>query len=473
MWRRGGKEAVTAYVRACGELGAQVDPSVATSLLTEWSVVKASNEFSLLPLLLVVDAERREADGNKEADEKREAAEERARKSVSRVRRKASSDAIDAPAPSQPFYFFEHLTTLRLKAGEKGRSHLADANARVIALLLARCPNIKSVDLRAVGLSAAGARELVDAVRVNRSMATLNLSDNPGIKPAVEDGALARALAANEGALTLLDVTNDQLGFSAVDGLRRAMKQVHCRCGTHFELLDEGNNVFEEVLNALTHGVGVLFALGGSFVLMYHASAEGQSRRTFYACLIYCSSLVLLFTASTALHAAFMYQRASTVLGLFDHTAIYFLIAGSYTPFCLISLESHEYGVPLTIAQWVLALFGVVFCLVDHRVSLPFKVPIELSLYLGMGWMLGFVWSDVAPLISEGALELLSAGGLAYTGGVVFFVLEKTHHPIGHVLWHCAVLVGAICHYFSILLFVVGIEEGNVVGQCADLTAKA
>jgi hemolysin III len=177
---------------------------------------------------------------------------------------------------------------------------------------------------------------------------------------------------------------------------------------------------------------------------------------------------VLLFTASTALHSVFLSRRWSMVLGLVDHAAIYFLIAGTYFPFCMISLADHHLGTTMALAQWILAAIGIVFCVIDERVNIPFKMPIELTLYVAMGWMLVFVWEEVEAQIDKDAIYLLQVGGGFYTVGITFFVMEKIKHPIYHAVWHVFVLVAAACHYFAVLLFVVGLEKEIELQQCID-----
>lgn len=393
---------VEEYVGWCEQCGCDADPSVLTSLSTGWDYIKASNDFSLLPVLLMVQGDRMGKRSKKKQEE---------------------AEGVAAQIHSLRI-------TRSTKAG--GKSHLADANARVVAQLVPNCPNLKHIDLRSVGLSKFGAAQIVEAVQNSDSLIYLDLSDNPGIGPALKDGALATAISKNS-TLEHLDLTNDQLGFATVEELHKAFKSSERGCGcSNGTILDEGNNVFEEILNALTHGVGAVFAIVGSGVLMYHASAPGQSRRTYWSSLVYCSCLVLLFSASTALHSVFLSKRWSMVLGLVDHAAIYFLIAGTYFPFCMISLANHPMGVTMAIAQWILAAVGIVFCIVDERVAIPFKVPIELSLYVSMGWMLVFVWDEVQTHISEDAIHLLQVGGGFYTVGITFFIMEKIRHPIYH-----------------------------------------
>lgn len=432
----GGMESMSAqsfhpYVAMCKSCACEVDPSVLTSLATDWTYIKASNSHPLLPLLLLVREERK----------------------ASELDTPTSAVTMNRPQ------LRDRLETLRVRHADVP-THLTDANARVIGFLLRECKNLKHVDISRMKLSQFGAREIITGLYDCPSLESLNISYNPGIAPALPQADLAELLT-KLPRLTLLDITNDQLGFSQVQVLHDAMKKMHAKSGIAYEIHDGGNNVFEEVLNALTHGIGVMMSIVGTVVMMYHATAEHQSRRTFYACLVYCACLILLFVSSTLLHAAFLNRRLSSVLSLVDHTAIYFLIAGTYLPFCVVSLEKHPYGWMMALGEWILAFIGIVLCIVHHRVKVPFMMPIELSLYLGMGWMIGIAWEDVQTHISPGAVELLLYGGLAYTAGIIFFLLEKIKHPIGHAIWHIFVLIGATCHYFAVLFFVVGLEEEN------------
>jgi len=422
------------YVRICRALGCNADSSLLVSLETDWEHLRVSNDFSLLPLLELV---RQEEDHVKGTTAK-------------------TRSAMLKYRSARP-WLSKTLKSLKVKRSVS-RSHLADSNGRVLAELLRTCGNLEELDISSVGLSSKGAMEFATALSYCKKLKVLNISFNSSFGTKAVNCQLEESLKKME-TLETLNITNNKLGFYQVQRLKNAMLESHSKKKGSFKVLDKGNNVFEELLNVLTHGIGLIFAIVGSFVLMHHASAEGQTRRAFYSSLAYCFCLVLLFASSTALHAVFLSETASIVLGLMDHTAIYFLIAGTYLPFCLISLEKHPNGIYFAVLQWCLALVGIVLCFVAERVVIPFKVPIELALYLSMGWMLVFAWEDVERHIHPNAIYLLGCGGLAYSGGVAFFIMEKIHHPVGHVLWHIFVLVGATCHYFAILLYVVGLEE--------------
>jgi|GEM_PF-52771 len=405
------------YKIKCDFLGLDVDPFVLTSLATDWKYMKASNRFSLLPLLQVLKNES-------------------SRKKV-KLR--------------------DTLEILRLKratcACHKG--HLADSNARVIAEMLMICSSLKEVSFHHAGLSKYGALEIAKAISHSDSIEVLDLSFNAGCADGLSDGTFEESLSTNVS-LRTLNVTNNQLGFSVVNRFNNAMKRSHGE--DPFEIIDDGNNVFEEVMNALTHLVGILFSFVGTSILMYHAS--GQPAIVYYASSVYCVSLVVLFTASTVLHATFLLPKClNDAAGLIDHIAIYLLIAGTYTPIALISLRENPLGIKIVVAEWSLAALGIGLTLFSARHHVPYKVAIELVLYLAMGHMVYFVWDDFVQHVDPGAIDYLKYGGFCYTFGVAFFIAEKAHHPLHHAIWHVFVLAGAAFHYLCILFFVVGTEE--------------
>lgn len=197
--------------------------------------------------------------------------------------------------------------------------------------------------------------------------------------------------------------------------------------------------------NAITHGVGAAFALAGAVVLIVRA-ARG-SAWLIVSCSIYATTLVLVYLCSTLYHSL-VRTRARHVFHILDHSSIYLLIAGTYTPFCLVTLHG-PLGWTIFSVEWALAISGVVFksFAVDR-----FAVASAL-VYLGQGW---FVVVAVVPLIHTlgwHGLLWLGAGGLAYTLGIIFFALDRLRYF--HALWHLFVLAGSISHYFGILFYVV------------------
>jgi len=198
----------------------------------------------------------------------------------------------------------------------------------------------------------------------------------------------------------------------------------------------------DELANALTHALGVALALAGLAVLVTLASLHGGTRQI-VSYSIYGVTLVLLYSASTAYHGA-RRPRAKNLLRTLDHIAIYLLIAGTYTPFALISLRG-TWGWSLLAIIWALAASGVVF-----KVFFIGRFPrTSVVIYLGMGWLALIAVRQLFMHLPFTGLILLFSGGLCYSMGVIFFALD--HRRFYHAIWHVFVLAGSICHFFAIL----------------------
>ncbi|HVC91928.1 MAG TPA: hemolysin III family protein [Acidobacteriaceae bacterium] len=197
--------------------------------------------------------------------------------------------------------------------------------------------------------------------------------------------------------------------------------------------------------NAITHGVGAAFALAGAaYVIM--ASTHGNAWQLI-GCSIYGVTLVLVYICSTLYHSL-VRTRARHVFHILDHSSIYLLIAGTYTPFCLVSLRG-QLGWTLFAIVWSLAIAGVVFkSLAIGRFEMASAV-----IYLGMGWLAIFAMRPLLHAVSWHGLLWLGVGGVAYTVGIVFFAFDRV--PYFHGIWHVWVLAGSIAHYFAILFYVV------------------
>ncbi len=210
-----------------------------------------------------------------------------------------------------------------------------------------------------------------------------------------------------------------------------------------------------EPINALTHGVGALAAVAGLVALL--VLAGGDPMRT-VAAAVYGASLVVLFLASTLLHALKVGAKALRGLRVFDHASIFALIAGSYTPIAMVTLqpEHSALGWALLSVVWGLALLGIVFKVV--WIGAPRWVSV--GLYLGMGWMSLVALRPLVAALPGPAIAWLVAGGLAYSvGAVVYGAKRPDPFPkvFGyHELWHVFVLMGASAHYVLIARYVVG-----------------
>lgn len=202
----------------------------------------------------------------------------------------------------------------------------------------------------------------------------------------------------------------------------------------------------EEAANAMTHGVGLLASLIGVPILLWTAVGRGDFWHI-AGCTVFAVSLIGLYAASTLYHAL-PPSRAKRVLRVIDHAAIYFLIAGSYTPFTLGVLRGG-WGWALFGVVWSLAAFGILF-----KTLFGFRYPHASTLfYLGMGWLALVAARPLTAVLSGGGLGLLLAGGLLYTAGVVFFVWDRWRYS--HVVWHLFVLGGSACHFLAVLWYAV------------------
>lgn len=205
--------------------------------------------------------------------------------------------------------------------------------------------------------------------------------------------------------------------------------------------------VGEEIANAVTHGVAALLSIAGLAVLVAFAVLYSGSAKVVAAVSIFGASMVFLYTASTLYHSI-LNPRAKKVLQYLDHSMIYVLIAGSYTPFCLITLQGYT-GIALLCAVWLIAIAGISL----QSLLLAKADWINCLLYLSMGWLAVFVIDPLVSTLETTGLALLVAGGLAYTFGVVFYIFERI--PFSHAIWHTFVFAGTTLQFFSVLLYVI------------------
>lgn len=209
----------------------------------------------------------------------------------------------------------------------------------------------------------------------------------------------------------------------------------------------------EEWLNALTHGIGAVVALGAAAVLITLASIYGDAWAVVGAS-VYGASLLLLYVASTLYHAI-SHVPTKARLKVFDHCMIYVLIAGTYTPFTLTALRG-PWGWTLFGIIWSLALAGIVFKLYYtgrfHWLS--------TGIYIGMGWLVVVAFEPLMRSVPGSALAWLLAGGIAYTVGTVFYMSRRL--PYAHAIWHGFVLAGSVCHFAAVLIQVLATASPQV-----------
>lgn len=201
----------------------------------------------------------------------------------------------------------------------------------------------------------------------------------------------------------------------------------------------------EEKINAISHALGAVLAVIASIFMLIKGSYLPLGQ--FIGLCVYALSMILLFAASSLYHYAESPQRRGWYKKL-DHTAIYYLIAGTYTPFLSIALPTAK-AQYLLIALWVIAGIGTLFKLVFiHRFQ-----KISLIAYLAMGWLALLVMDDMQRFLSDQALTYLVIGGLAYTIGALFYALKRVRYT--HAIWHVFVLIGAGSHFLAICLYVI------------------
>jgi hemolysin III len=205
----------------------------------------------------------------------------------------------------------------------------------------------------------------------------------------------------------------------------------------------------EEIAHAVTHGLGAVGSLVGLAWLIAVAVPTG-SLTTVVGVSVFGATMAILYLASTLYHALTA-VRAKRIFELLDHGAIYLLIAGTYTPFCLVTL-GDRWGWTVFGIAWGLAILGILYEVVLGR---PWK-RLSLAFYLALGWLIVIAVKPLMAALPGEALRLLLLGGLAYTGGTVFYAWRG--FPYHHALWHLCVLLGTSLHFFCILLYVAPVR---------------
>lgn len=198
----------------------------------------------------------------------------------------------------------------------------------------------------------------------------------------------------------------------------------------------------EEIASAVTHGLGAVASLGAGAVLITLAAFHGDVFSIVGAS-VFTGSLVLLYTASTLYHAI-PWDRAKARLKIFDHCAIYVLIAGTYTPFMIGGMRGG-WGWALLGIVWTLAVAGVIFKLFFTG---RFKL-VSTLVYIAMGWLIVLAVGPMKASLAPTTIAWLVAGGLAYTAGTVFYMSKRI--PFAHAIWHLFVLAGSVCHFGAVL----------------------
>jgi len=202
----------------------------------------------------------------------------------------------------------------------------------------------------------------------------------------------------------------------------------------------------EEVWHSVTHGIGLFFSIVALSVLVAFASIKG-SAIDIVSVAIYGATLIILYGSSTLYHAI-THTEVKRLMQKFDHSAIYFLIAGTYTPVLLVAIGGVE-GWTICAIEWCIAIVGI---------TLKFLYPnrfeaLSLVAYVVMGWLVVVIFETFKNSIDPVGFWLIVAGGVAYTGGIIFYVKDNITHF--HTIWHLFVMLGSVLHFFAVLLYVL------------------
>ncbi len=208
----------------------------------------------------------------------------------------------------------------------------------------------------------------------------------------------------------------------------------------------ENYSIGEEIAHAVTHGIGIPLSIAALAILLVFSARYGDAWHV-TSTAIYGATLTLLYTTSTLYHGI-PNVRAKRILQQLDHAAIFLLIAGTYTPFTLVSLRG----------PWGWTLFGMVWGIATLGIYIELWGSSKLrrwslALYLGLGWLVLIAIHPMLENVEKGGLMLLLAGGLSYSLGAVFYAWKRLSY--NHAIWHMFVLVGSVLHFFSVLLYVV------------------
>jgi len=204
----------------------------------------------------------------------------------------------------------------------------------------------------------------------------------------------------------------------------------------------------EEIANSVSHGIGFLAALIATPFLIYSASRH-SGVAVILGTVVFCVAVLLLYLASTLYHSMPQGSREKSAMAVFDHAAIFLLIAGTYTPFTLGVLQGHL-GWTLFGIVWSLAVAGIFLKL---KRGTGWQKPFSVGLYLCMGWLIVIAARPMLHSMPLPGIILLAAGGLAYSAGVPFYIASNKYFY--HFVWHLFVLAGTACHFLAVFWYAV------------------
>ncbi|CAD7965170.1 unnamed protein product [Amoebophrya sp. A25] len=302
---------------------------------------------------------------------------------------------------------------------------------------------LEVVDLCDIGINPDGMQYLVAGLHQHASVRQLLLSRNDlgskGCKLVIKG-------CATMPVIEKVDVTFCGIGATYTHILTQLGKK-HPKKP---EVRTEGNTATEEIWSAITHGLGLLWSIIAGIYMTIHV--RDNPTHHVLGCLTYSVCKFLLFLFSTLYHSFFLKVSTHQVFQILDHCGIFLFIAASYTPVIQLSEMSKEAATTILVAQWILAVVGVVAFIMAYYYE-GFKRwygLIEPFICIAMGWMISLRYEETVGSMPADSANLLLVGGILYTFGVVFLLADR-HFPFLHVIWHLFVLAASVCHWFSIL----------------------
>jgi len=255
--------------------------------------------------------------------------------------------------------------------------------------------------------------------------------------------------------LTQVDLSVNRIGFGGCIAIEEALDNLGGKKKMEVDM--GGNLVFQEIMNTVTHGLGVILSIIGSSLL--HRRVHDKPINYVISCGVYSASLLILYLSSTLYHSFFAMRVTQTIFSVLDHCAIYILIAGSYTPYLQISLAHKPIWSQYLLGFiWVCCFGGLIVEAFYPRWE--YKGRFSLAMYLGMGWCCVVCLPDLVEVLPSNAVKLLILGGVGYTSGVPFFVRNNN---LDHSIWHMFVLIASMFHWFGVFLYVAPLSENASV----------
>lgn len=245
-----------------------------------------------------------------------------------------------------------------------------------------------------------------------------------------------------------VDLSSNGIGHRGTNAIERAIAEWNKKASSPLFVNLEGNLVFPEIMNGITHGLGVILCCIGGYLLSQRA--RDQSLTHTISCSVYTTSLLVLYMSSTLYHSFFSLQNIKYIFQVMDKCAIYVLIAGSYTPFLTVMFADKPiFSIGLLGFIWTCCFLGI--SVEALAPTWKWRPVFSLSMYLGMGWAAMVCLPEAHDRLPLRCIHLLVLGGVGYTAGVPFFVRDNN---LDHAIWHLFVLSGSIFHWLAVYLYV-------------------